>query len=254
MLELYHDWDSLCSFKVRVALAEKGLAWVDRRVALNAFEHLRPAYLALNPNGVVPTLVHDGKVVIESSVVNEYLDDVFAAPALRPADPHDRAEMRVWVKYQDDVIHHAVRPPTFQLMIKKRVRELPPGAVEAMVRDHPMPERGLAYRKIATDPVDLDAVRAGIARFEEIVGRMDQALARGPWLAGATFSLADCAVSAFVDRVEHLRMGRLFETSPRVAGWVARIKARPSYRAACPAAENRLPRPDDAAMRALAMA
>ena len=61
MLELYHDWDSLCSYKVRVCLAEKGLDGMERLVALGRFENLQPKYLSLNPNGVGPTLVHDGE-------------------------------------------------------------------------------------------------------------------------------------------------------------------------------------------------
>jgi len=254
MLALYHDWDSLCSFKVRVCLAEKGLDWTERLVRLETFDHLKPDYLRINPNAVVPALDHDGRIVVESSVINEYLDDVFPAPALRPADPYERARMRIWVKYQDDVIHHAVRPATFQLMIKLRVRRLGRDKVEELVRNHPMPERAVAYRDWATGETDLDAVRGSIAKFNEIIDRMDRALAQGPWLAGDTFSLADCAVASFVDRVEHLRMAALWRDRPRVADWVARIKARPSYAPSCPPPDQRLPTPEDAPIAALGLA
>ena len=91
MLELWHEWNSVHSFKVRVVLAEKRLDWVERRLELLKFEHLRPEYLRLNPNGVVPTLVHDGRVVLESSVICQYLDEAFPARALMPADPAGRA-------------------------------------------------------------------------------------------------------------------------------------------------------------------
>ena len=60
MLELWHEWNSVQSFKVRVVLAEKDLAWTEHRIELLKFDHLQPQYLSLNPNGVVPTLVHDG--------------------------------------------------------------------------------------------------------------------------------------------------------------------------------------------------
>jgi len=91
MLELHHALISTCSQKVRWVLAEKALPWVDHPVRLDREEHLRPEYLRLNPNGVVPTLVHDGQPVVDSSVINEYLDEVFQAQPLRPAEARFRA-------------------------------------------------------------------------------------------------------------------------------------------------------------------
>src|SRR3954465_10252963 len=116
MLELWHEWNSVHSFKVRVVLSEKGLAWADRNLELLNFEHLRPEYLRLNPNGVVPTLVHDGRVVLESSIICEYLEDAFPAPALLPSDPYGRARARVWLKHFDEVVHPAVRKASFELL------------------------------------------------------------------------------------------------------------------------------------------
>ena len=84
MLELWHTANSTCSQKVRIALAEKGLAWTSHHLNLRAFEQLSPAFLALNPAGMVPVLRHDGRVLRESLAINEYLDEVFPAPALRP--------------------------------------------------------------------------------------------------------------------------------------------------------------------------
>src|SRR5215831_11636747 len=94
MLELYHAGLSSCSKRSRLCLREKGLAYRSHYLDLYTFEHRRPGYLALNPNGVVPTLVHDGKVVMETTVINEYLDEAFPDAPLRPADPWARARMR----------------------------------------------------------------------------------------------------------------------------------------------------------------
>ena len=69
MLELYHNGMSTCSQKVRFCLAEKGLDWTDHHMDLRAGEQHLPDYLRINPNGVVPTLVDDGRVIIESTVV-----------------------------------------------------------------------------------------------------------------------------------------------------------------------------------------
>ena len=85
MLRLYHWWSSTCSRRVRIGLAAKGLEWESVYVNLRKLEHLEPWYVKLNPNGVVPTLDHDGKIVIESNFILEYLDDVWPAVPLRPA-------------------------------------------------------------------------------------------------------------------------------------------------------------------------
>ena len=93
MIELYHTNMSVCSQKVRFALAEKKLRWEDHHINLQAGEQLRPEYLKLNPNAVVPTLVDNGTVIIESTVINEYLDDAYLEPSLRPADSIARSRM-----------------------------------------------------------------------------------------------------------------------------------------------------------------
>ena len=88
MLELYHHGTSVCAAKVRTVCAEKGLKWTGHYIDILKGEQFAPEYMALNPKAVVPTLVHDGQVIIESAVIDEYLDQAFAAPPLRPADAY----------------------------------------------------------------------------------------------------------------------------------------------------------------------
>lgn len=250
MLELYHYWDSVCSFKVRLALAEKGLAWVDRHVDLLAFEQLSPEYLALNPNGVVPTLVHDGVPVIESSVINEYLDEVFPEPRLMPRSPHGRAAMRAWVKYEDDVVHPAVRPGTYNLMIKPVIAAMAPAELEAFLARYPKPERAQDWRAAAQAPVDHAAIEAAKRKLGEALARMERALERHAWLAGDEFSLADIAIAPMVDRMEHLALAGLWSGMPGVRRWIDAVKARPSFAAAAPARRMRGPLDTPAGRRA----
>lgn len=242
MLELYHDSDSIMSFKVRFCLAEKGLQWNSHPIVLGKFENLTADYLEINKGGVVPTLVHSGKIITESSVINEYLDDVFPKPPLIPRDPVERANMRIWTKYQDDVIHHSVRPATFQLMIKQRFKGLSSEEMDAKVAAHPMPERRKAYRDWTTGPVDVPMVRSAIAEMRTIIERMEGSLSRAQWLAGDTFSLADIAVATFVDRIDHLLFSRLWDGNHAVQGWIKRVQSRPAYHEAKPT--RRLPIPD----------
>src|SRR5215831_651375 len=107
MLTLYHTDMSLCAQKVRICLAEKGLAWEDKHLVLRAAEHQQPWYLKFNRRAVVPTLVHDGHVVPESNVILEYLEDVFPQLRLRPNDPYHRSKMRLWIKQLDEDVHDA---------------------------------------------------------------------------------------------------------------------------------------------------
>ena len=250
MLELYHDWDSLMSFKVRVCLAEKGLPWTSRLIQLTRFEHLNEKYLQLNPNGVVPTLVHDGESMIESSVINEYLDDAFPIPTLRPTDLLERSRVRSWVKYGDDVLHHCVRPATFELMIKPRLKLYTSVELEELIASHPQPNRADAYRKAAAAEIDYDSIGHTARVAEEVFRRMEFRLKMTKWLAADTFSLADVMSMPFVDRIEHLGFRFLIERRPSVLDWVERLKARDSYQSSMPPIEDRLPSPSpDAAVK-----
>ena len=112
-LTLYHSVESTCAQKVKLVLAEKGLEWDENRLNLRRGDQFSPEYLALNPKGVVPTLVHDNVVIRESTIINEYLDDAFPEPSLRPSSPAETSLMRLWVKTFDDDVHPAVGvPPT----------------------------------------------------------------------------------------------------------------------------------------------
>ena len=106
MLKLYHMWPSTCSKKVRICLAEKQIDWESVVIKTSPGpENLEAWYVALNPNGVVPTLDHDGNIIIESCVILEYLEDVFPEIRLRPEDPVARARMRVWLDRSESILH-----------------------------------------------------------------------------------------------------------------------------------------------------
>jgi glutathione S-transferase len=151
MLILHHDWDSLQSMKVRMCLEEKGLAFESRVIDLAAFEHLRPDYLAINGAGLVPSLVDGGHVITESTIINEFLEDSVPT-GLRPESPLQRARTRAWTKYQDDEVHPAIRPATFQLMIRRRLSTMTTAQIDALVASHPLPQRAAAFREWATMP------------------------------------------------------------------------------------------------------
>src|SRR4051794_24836980 len=117
---LYNAPQSTCSQRVRFVLNAKQLPFNEVHLDLLAGDQLKPDYLALNPNGVVPTLDHDGKVVIDSSVIVEYLDEAFPDVSFTPRDVHSRASMRSLMRFIDEVPAAAVRVPTYNLAFLPR--------------------------------------------------------------------------------------------------------------------------------------
>ncbi len=205
------------------------------------FENLRPDYLAINPKGVVPTLVHDVTIIPESSIINEYLDDAFPELALRPADARDRARMRLWVQHEEDELFIAVRPATLNLMMKQIIGRYSEEELDRLLANHPTPGKIGFLKKVFMAPFDEGAVEKSRHRLAAAFGRMDETLSRTPWLAGETYSLADIAAAPVIDRVERLGMADLWDDLPGMSDWIARLTARPAYKASQPPSEFRLP-------------
>jgi glutathione S-transferase len=233
MLKLYHNDMSVCAQKVRLALAEKGLAYEAQHLNLRAGDQQRPDYLKLNPKGVVPTLVHDETVVTESIVINEYLDDAFPEPRLKPSDPAGRARMRWWTKHIDDGIFGATGVVSMSIAFH---HQYSPEVVEELAR-----ARGPVYRQRFAQlqkGVDNPAFPDAIKRLAKMLTDMEAALQLTPWLAGTAFSLADIAYAPYVTRLDHLKFGAMIDAHPRAADWYRRMQARPTYQSALAAQFN----------------
>ena len=227
MLELWNAHVSTCSQKVRMALAEKGLDWTDRQINFTRGDHLSDWYLKLNPNGVVPTLVHDGEPVIDSSVIDEYLDDVFPDAPLRPADPRARARMRAWRQYIDEVPTPAIRVPSFHLVFRRIWADATPEAFDRHSERLPLRKHFYEMRSGGFSDEDM---REALEKLDQTVGRMEDALSDGrPWLVGDQFTLADVSVMPTIVRLEDLRLEVLWAERPSVTAWYERLKGRPAF-------------------------
>src|SRR6201996_2386849 len=122
MLKLFTAHNSICTQKVFLTLIEKGLPWTSEYIDLFNNEQYRPEYLKLNPKGVVPTLIHEGHAIIESTLICEYLDETFPQPSLVPASAYERAQMRRWSKHIDEGVFEATREISFSAMLSARDR------------------------------------------------------------------------------------------------------------------------------------
>jgi glutathione S-transferase len=228
VLELYHAPVSMSSQKVCLALAEKRLPWVDCFVDLARGEHLDEWYLRINPNGLVPTLVHDGRAIIDSAVINEYLDEVFPDPPLRPADPVARARMRAWRQFANEVALPAIRYPSFNAFVLARLAHQSDTEFAAQIERRPLRRR--FYERLRNRKgFDAETIEEALEDLRLTIARMEEALAAGPWLAGNAYTLADIALAPVLVRMNDIGLASLWAECPRVAEWYARIEARPAF-------------------------
>ena len=235
MLTLYHYWSSVCSQKVRMCLAEKKLQWSSQHIDLFKFENYDPSYTRLNPKAVVPTLDHDGRILIESNIILEYLEDVFPATSLLPSDPYVRSLARLWLYNSEELAHWNVNVCSHNLRHARRMdqRYSHDEQMAAALRC-PNPMIALRLKKRVESGVSVEEEDEAYAKLDYMLDQMDRELARGPWIAGETFSLADIAMAPMINRIEVLARPQMIaaDIRPRVAAWWHLIQQRPSYQTA----------------------
>jgi glutathione S-transferase len=230
MLELYHNINSVCAQKVRLALNEKGLECAEHLMTLRG-DQFDPAYMKLNPNGVVPTLIHDGQPIIESSIILYYLDETFSERPLMPAAPLARAKVRLVNKLIDDV-HNSCTILTFAMAFRPGLLRLSLEAREAGYARSPNKKRVEFKRDVVANGLDSVFVKEALEQHEKLLDRIEDATKAGPYLVGETYSLADAAAIPYILRLELLRLSRMWDRRPGVAAWWRRVRERPSTQAA----------------------
>lgn len=222
---LYNAPQSTCSQRVRFVLHAKRLAFEEHKLNLLEGDQLRPAYLAINPNGVVPSLVHDGVPVIDSSVIIEYLDEAYPEPSpLRPRGLTDLARMRTMIRYIDEMPAAAIRVPTFNIAFLPRFQKMTEAEFLAFAESKPLrKEFMLAMGQQGFPPKEMEEA---LGRLSRTVERMDAWIAEsgGPFLMGADPTLADIAVMPTLVRLEDLDLQHLWAEKPAVVRWFALIK------------------------------
>jgi glutathione S-transferase len=231
VLEHYHNINSVCAQKVRIALIEKGLDVKEHLLTLRG-DQFAPAYLKLNPNGVVPTLVHDGNTIIESSLILYYLDEAFPAPSLMPKAPQLRHRVRLYNKLIDEYLHNSCMILTFATAFRPNFLKLPREAWLAEVDKSPLKRRAEYKRSVIEHGLDSEFVSDAINQHKKLLAWMSESLQSGSYLAGDGFSNADCAVIPYILRLELLKLASIWDRYPAIGNWWARMRERPSVKAA----------------------
>ncbi len=234
MLELYHNAMSTCSQKVRLVLAEKELEFTSHEIDLLSGAQHDPSYAALNPHHVVPTLVHDGVGLIESTLINEYLDDAFPSIPMRPADALGRHALRLWTKLLDEQVQAAIGVLTYAIAARPLVLQQAEEVREANIGAIPDAARRAARRSVIAHGVQAPEFAGALEQLIDLIDRAETALANREWLSGADFGLADAGVLPYVLRLDTLAMTPLLTATarPHLAAWFGRMQARPSFETA----------------------
>jgi len=223
-LKLYHNPVSTCSQKVRLVLAEKGIEYDEHVIDWSTKDHLSDWYLKINPNGVVPAMVHDGHAIIDSSVIAEYLDEIFPENALAPRDPLGRAEMRAWMRYFEEVPTTAIRIPSFNLRFKDKILALDDETFDRM------PLRKHLYKEMGPTGYSEEKFDASMERLHNCLSRVAATLEKqGPWILGERYSIADIVLLPTVVRMVDIMLDHVWADLPQVQGWLDRAMARPSF-------------------------
>lgn len=199
-ITLYHDVPSTNSDRVKIALAEKGLSWEGVRISLAKREQKNPEFLKLNPYGKIPVLVEDGKVLFESCIINEYLDEKYPNPPLMPKDVWTRGRARILVDYAINYLHEPYWALRGEIMMKKNEAER-----------------------------DQNVITERRAELLQKLQYLELELGDKPYLLGE-LSLVDIDIFPRFPRME--QYGVLPSPSlPKLGAWFARMKERPSVRA-----------------------
>ncbi|MGI9381097.1 MAG: glutathione S-transferase family protein [Methyloligellaceae bacterium] len=228
--ELYNAPQSTCSQRVRFVLNEKNLEFIEHKLDLFSGEQLQPDYLKLNPNGVVPTLIHDDKIVTDSAVIMQYLDELFSKPRrLVPQDPLKRAHMRSLVAYIDEIPTPAIRFPSYNLAFLPHFRSMSEEEFIALAESKPLRKEFLLT--MGRKGFSESEMNAAMDRLKRAVVRMHDTMSAsgGPWLMGEQFTLADIAVMPVIVRLEDINLTSFWDDKPTVAHWLEQLKAQDAF-------------------------
>jgi glutathione S-transferase len=209
---------------VRICLWEKGLEFSEVKLDLFKGDQLTQEYKQLNPNGVVPTLVHDSEVVIDSSVIIEYLDESFPQVPLSPATPAGRAHMREWMRFSEEVPAPAVRVPSYNLVFLRHFQKMTDEEFIAFGESKPL--RKDFFLKMGRSGYSDEEMRQAEGRLQMTIDRMQSQLqSAGPWLLGE-YSLADICFIPVMMRLNDIGLSRLWADHDKVSEWFLRYRQR----------------------------
>jgi glutathione S-transferase len=230
MLKLYSFGPGANSLKPLLALYEKGLPFEHRFLNPSVFEHHEDWFKKINPNGQVPALDHDGKIITESTVICEYLEDEFPdAPPLRPTDSYGKAQMRIWTKWVDEYFCWCVSTIGWERMVKQMARQYSDEEFEKYVARIPIYEQQVKWRN-ARNGFPAEVLAEEMRKVGVSVKRLETHLSDGrKYLIGDQYTLADICNFAIANGMQFGFAELVNEKdTPHLLQWIQRINERPA--------------------------
>lgn len=225
-LHLYHGGMSNCSMRVRMTLEEKGLPWTSHHLDLRKAENATPEYFSIHPKGLVPTLVHDGVVIIESTDIIDYLDETFPDPPLRSADETEQRKMHEWMRLAAEN-HIHVKTYMFAHQIGKRLAKT--DAELAAYRELQNNEELLEFHEenSSAEGLSSERVAKATAVLDDCFSKLERELGAHEWVVGDSYSLADITWVPLYVTLNNAQFP--FEGYPNIVRWKDAMRARPSF-------------------------
>ena len=234
-VHVLHFMGSSCSQKLRIFLNLKAIDWVSHPIDLPAHENFQPWFLGINPRGLVPVLVHDGAVHIESNDIIQYLEKVFPKPSLVPAG-HDN-EVAALLKHEDD-LHLDLRTLSFRFVFRPPGPPKAPAALESYAANGSGTVQGLKdrdkeiqiefWQRAAREGFTDERARASAQKFRAEFEALDRKLATSSYLMGDALSVLDVAWLIYAHRLS-LAGYPFARLHPNVHAWAERLKAKPEF-------------------------
>ena len=227
---LYNAPQSTCSQRVRFVLNAKKIPFEQHLLDLFSGDQLKPEYKAINPNAVVPALIHQGRTVLDSAVIIEYLDEVMPDPVcFTPVDPVEKAHMRWMMRYIDEIPAPAIRVPSYNLAFLPHFQKMSEEEFLALCESKPLRKEFLmAMGRTGFPQKDMDIATD---KLQRTVVRMNEWITQsgGPWLMGKKLSLADIAVMPVIVRMADINMDDAWQDMPQIATWLSNIQTHEAF-------------------------
>ncbi|MCL4139387.1 UNVERIFIED_CONTAM: hypothetical protein GTU68_009489 [Idotea baltica] len=222
---------SSCSQKVRFMLAQKGLDYENINVDLHGGENLESDFLKLNPKGVVPVLVDDEEVILESNNICIYLDEKYPENSLMPSTAKGRSDVRVLLQQIDENVHYDISACTYTIGFRPRLQKTydTPEKLADYLASIPDAGKREFRKNIITKGLQSLEFEVGVKRSAAMIGRLDALLQNSDYLVGDDLSVADICYSPYITRLDHLAMSYIWQDKPAVKDWYARLQETEGY-------------------------
>jgi glutathione S-transferase len=225
---------SVCAQKVRMVLDYKNIEWQGEHLNLRAGEQFNPGFRAKNPKAMVPVLEHEDKIITESNIIVEYLEDVFPEQILISKNPFERALVRRWLIQLDAGLHEQVAVISFCLAFRYQMLDKykTEKEMEQFIENIPDPGRAAVMRDTIVNGHHSSRLKIAVFAYNKLLNEMSNVLNEGEWLVGNQLSAADIGFLPYLDRLDQLGLSAWWQDKPQIQIWLDRLREAPAYKTA----------------------